>query len=169
MNQWSNEAMKETHIQISGIVLSIIYAAFIVWLYAYEPKTISEVATKATVTVGTYEIDKAKFDEGLRLFRAENYPASRDFFAQADGEKRDAKTQFYIAYSFYRQGFGKIYNDDGLFKQGLEQLTKVDQNFKSDDADLKLKTPAELKNEFNEGLQFTADDLNPLRLTRERK
>lgn len=161
--------MKEKHIQILGIVLSIIYAGFIVWLYAYEPKSLSEVATKATVTVGTYEIDKAKFDEGLRLFRAENYPASRDFFTQADVEKRDAKTQFYVAYSFYRQGFGKVYNDDALFKQGLEQLNKVDINFKSDDADLKLKTAAELKNELNEGLQLTADDFNPLKIVRERK
>jgi hypothetical protein len=161
--------MKEKHLQILGIILSIIYAAFIVWLYAYEPKNLSEVATKATVTVGAYEIDKAKFDEGLRLFRAENYPASRDFFAQADVEKRDSKTQFYLAYSFYRQGFGKVYNDDALFKQGLEQLNRVDSNFKSDDADLKLKTPAELKNEFTEGLQFTSDDLNPLKVLRERK
>jgi hypothetical protein len=161
--------MKEKHLQILGIILSIIYAAFIVWLYAYEPKNLSEVATKATVTVGTYEIDKTKFDEGLRLFRAENYPASRDFFAQADAEKRDSKTQFYIAYSFYRQGFGKVYNDDALFKQGLEQLNRVDSNFKSDDADLKLKTPAELKNELTEGLQFTSADLNPLKVLRERK
>jgi hypothetical protein len=161
--------MKEKHIQILGIVLSIIYASLIVWLYAYEPKTLSEVATKATVTVGTYEIDKAKFDEGLRLFRAENYPVSRDVFNQADPEKRDSKVQFYIAYSFYRQGFGKVYNDDPLFKQGLEQLSRVDANFKSDDQDLKLKTPAELKNEFEQGLQLTVDDLNPLKVLRERK
>jgi hypothetical protein len=161
--------MKEKHIQISGLVLSIIYAAFIVWLYAYEPKTLSEVATKATVTVGTYEIDKAKFQQGLQLFRSENYPAARDFFGLADPEKRDATTQFYIAYSFYRQGFGKVYNDDALFKQGLEQLNRVDANFRSDDPDLRLKTPAELKNELGEGLQFTSDDLNPLKVLRERK
>ena len=161
--------MKEKHIQILGIFLSIIYAVFIVWLYAVEPKSLSEVGTKVTVTAGTYEIDKAKFDEGLRLFRADNFPVSRDFFAQADPEKRDAKTQFYIAYSFYRQGFGKTYNDDALFKQGLEQLSRVDPNFKSDNPDLKMKTPAELKNEFTEGLQFTPDDLNPLKVFRERK
>lgn len=161
--------MKEKYIQISGIILSIIYAVFIVWLYAYEPKTLSEVATKATVTVGVYEIDKTKFDEGLRLFRAENYPAARDFFNQADVERRDSKTQFYISYSFYRQGFGKVYNDDELFKQGLETLSGVEPNFKSDDADLKLKTSAELKNELNEGLQFTASDLNPFKVLRERK
>lgn len=161
--------MKEKYIQVFGIVLAFIYAGFIIWLYAYEPKTLSEVATKATVSVGTYEIDKTKFDEGLRLFRAENYPAARDFFLQADPEKRDTNTQFYIAYSFYRQGFGKVYNDDALFKQGLEALNQVDPNFKTNDADLKLKTPAELKNELQQGLQFSAEDLNPLKIFRERK
>jgi len=39
----------------------------------------------------------------------------------------------------------------------------------SKDADLKLKTAAELRNEFEEGLKVTADDFNPLRLVRERK
>ena len=161
--------MNEKRIQILGVSLSIIYAIFIVWLYAYEPKSLSEAVTKATVTVGAYQIDKAKFDEGLRLFRAENYPASRDFFNQSDPEKRDNNTQFYIAYSFYRQGFGKVYNDNNLFKQGLEQLNLVNPNFKSTDEELKLKTPAELKNEFNEGLKVTVEDFNPLKVLRERK
>lgn len=161
--------MKEKHIQIFCIVLSVIYGIFIVWLYANEPKSFSEVATKATVTAGTYQIDKAKFDEGLRLFRSENYPSAREFFNQADVEKRDSKTQFYITYCFYRQGFGKIYNDNSLFRQGLETLSLVDGNFKSDDQNLTLKTAAELKNELQEGLQFTSDDLNPLKVLRERK
>ena len=39
----------------------------------------------------------------------------------------------------------------------------------SDDADLKMKTPAELKNEFEEGLKVTVEDFNPFKLTRERK
>jgi len=164
--------MKEKHIQFLGICLSIIYFAFIIWIYANEPKTFSEVATKATVTVGTYEIDKAKFDEGIKLFRAENYIAARDVFSKADGEKRDAKTQFYIAYSFYRQGWGKVYNDNEIFKQGLDTVNRVitlDTNFKSDDTDLKLKTPVELKAELEQGLQLTPDDFNPLKVFRERK
>jgi len=40
---------------------------------------------------------------------------ARDFFQKADPENRDAKTQYYIAYSYYRQGWGKLYNDDALF------------------------------------------------------
>lgn len=175
--------MKEKHIQILGVALSLLYVVFIGWLYLVEPKTLSEVSTKAQATienaatktqvvVGTYEVDKEKFDDGLRAFRQDNFVAARDFFRRADPEKRDAATQFYVAYSFYRQGFGKISNDDALFKQGLEQTNSVialDKNFKSDDADLKMKTPAELKNEFEEGLKITAGDFNPFKVFRERK
>lgn len=159
-------------IQIAGIALTIIYAGFIVWLYQTEPKSISEIPQKAEVAVGTYEVDKAKFDEGLRLFKAENYRAARENFALADPEKRDARTQFYIAYSFYREGWGAASSDDALFKQGLETanlVTALNPNFKSDDADLQMKTTPELKAELQEGLEFTWGDLNPLKLTRQRK
>ncbi len=175
--------MKEKYIQILSLILIAFYGIFVVWLYWAAPKSLAEVSvkaketletatTKTEVVLGTYEVDKAKFDEGLKAFRADNFVSARDFFSRADIEKRDAKTQFYIAYSFYRQGFGKVYNDDELFKQGLEQINRVtqaDKNFRADDADLKMKTPAELKNEFEEGLKLTADDFNPMKLTRERK
>jgi hypothetical protein len=164
--------MKEKYIQILGIILSITYAFFIVWLYAYQPKTIQEAATKATVAVGTYEIDKAKFDQGLQSFRQDNFVVARDAFLKSDPEKRDANIQFYIAYSFYRQGFGKVSNDDALFKQGLESVNymmNLNPNYKATDENLKMKTPAELKNELEEGLKITADDFNPLKVFRERK
>ena len=175
--------MKEKYIQILGLVLTVIYGFIIVWLYWAEPKNLEEVSTKAKETIentttkgqviiGTYEVDAEKFNDGLKAFRANNFVAARQFFENADIERRDAKTQFYIAYSFYRQGFGKVYNDDELFKKGLEQTNRVialDKNFKADDADLKMKTAAELKNEFEEGLRFTADDINPLKVMRERK
>ncbi|HEX8566175.1 MAG TPA: hypothetical protein VF648_10940 [Pyrinomonadaceae bacterium] len=159
-------------IQTAGILLSIVYAFFIVWLYWTEPKTVAEISTKATVTVGAYEINQAKFDEGLRLFRAENYRAARENFNQADSEKRDAKTQFYMAYSFYREGWGRTWNDDNLFRQGVETANRtiaLNPNFKSDDADLKLKTAVELKTELEQGIERSWDDLNPLKVLRERK
>jgi hypothetical protein len=175
--------MKEKYIQSLGLALTLVYGFLIVWLYWAEPKNLEEVSTKARETIentttkgqiiiGTYEVDEAKFNDGLKAFRADNFVAARSFFENADPERRDAKTQFYIAYSFYRQGFGKLYNDDELFKKGLEQTNRVlalDRNFKSNDADLKMQTPAELKNEFEEGLKVTAEDFNPLKLTRERK
>lgn len=159
-------------IQAAGILLSTFYAAFVVWLYWTAPKTVAEISTKATVTVGAYEINREKFDEGLRLFRAENYRAARENFAQADPEKRDAAAQFYTAYSFYREGWGRTWNDDDLYRQGIETANRVvvlDPNFKSTDADLKLKTAVELKTELEQGIERSWDDLNPLKVLRERK
>ena len=175
--------MKEKYLQVFGIVLTVVYGLFVAWIYVAAPKSLEELPAKAQETIeratttaqvitNTYEIDQAKFNEGLTAFRADNFIVARDNFEKADTEKRDAKTQFYIAYSFYRQGWGRVSNDDELFKKGLEQMKRVellDKNFKSDDANLQLKTPVELKNEFEEGLKVTASDFNPLKLVRERK
>lgn len=175
--------MKENHIQILGIALTLVFGVFVAWIYLVEPKsvedlsvkakeTIEQATTKAQVITNTYEVDQAKFDEALLAFRQDNFIVARDLFEKADTEKRDPKTQFYIAYTFYRQGWGRFSNDDELFKKGLEQidrLIKLDDDFKSADGDLKLKTPVELKHEFEEGLRITADDFNPFKLARERK
>ena len=175
--------MKEKYIQILGLATTFVYGAFVVFLYAAEPRSIEEISSKAKLTVesavtkgqivtGTYEIDQAKFNEGLAAFRKDNFIPARDSFDRADPEKRDAKTQFYIAYSYYRQGWGRVSNDDALFKQSLEVLQRVsmiDRDFRSDDANLQLRTPAELRNELEEGMKVTADDFNPFRLVGERK
>lgn len=175
--------MKEKYLQVFGIVLTAVYGLFVAWIYVAAPKSLEELPAKAQQTIeratttaqvitNTYEIDQARFNEGLTAFRADNFIVARDNFEKADPEKRDAKTQFYIAYSFYRQGWGRVSNDDELFKKGLEQINRVillDRNFKSNDGNLQLKTPVELKNEFEEGLKVTASDFNPLKLVRERK
>lgn len=164
--------MKHKLIQIFGIALTLIYAAFIIWIYATEPRTFKEVASKAEVTAGTYMVDQQKFEAGLKLFRVENYRAARDEFSRADSEKRDARTQFYIAYSFYREGWGRTHNDDALFRQGIDavnHLISLDANFKSDDADLQMKTPAELKAELEEGIEVSLNDFDPRALFRQRK
>lgn len=174
--------MKEKYIQIMGIAMVLVYGTFVIFLYAAEPRSLEEISSKAIETVqnaatkgqvitGTYEIDQAKFGEGLNAFRQDNFVLARDAFSKADPERRDAKTQFYIAYSYYRQGWGRISNDDALFKQALESLARVDfidKDFRSDDPELKLRTPAELRHELEEGLQVTADDFNPLKVLRER-
>ncbi len=163
--------------------MTLIFSVFVAWLYWAEPKSLAEVSvkakktveqatTKAQVITNTYEVDREKIDEGLRAFRQDNFIVARDEFEKADPERRDAKTQFYIAYSYYRQGWGRISNDDELFKKGLEQVDyviKIDDDFKADDADLKLQNPVELKNEFEEGLKVTASDFNPFKIVRERK
>jgi len=175
--------VKEKYIQILGIALTLVYGVFVAFLYAAEPRSLEEISSKAVETVqnaasrgqvitGTYEIDQARFNEGLAAFRQDNFILARDAFSRADPERRDANTQFYIAYSFYRQGWGRVTSDDALFKQALESLTRVtflDKDFRSSDAQLQLRTPAELKNELEEGLKVTADDFNPLKVFRERK
>ena len=138
--------MKKKYIQIFSLLLVAFYGVFVAWLYWAEPKSLGEVSikaketienvtTKGQVVIGTYEVDEAKFNEGLQAFRADNFVLARDLFSKADPERRDAKTQYYIAYSFYRQGWGRVSNDDELFKKGLEQtdyVIQLDKNFKAE-------------------------------------
>jgi hypothetical protein len=65
--------MQNRSIQITGLVLSAVYFAFIIWLYATEPRSFKEVATGAQVAVGTYQVDQEKFDAGLALFRRDQF------------------------------------------------------------------------------------------------
>jgi hypothetical protein len=177
-------AVKPKHIQIFGIILTAVFGVFILFVYATAPRSILELKTKAGETVskaintgqvvaGTYRVDDGKFQRALVLFRNQDYPGARAMFNEADPEKRDGKTQFYVAYSFYRQGWGRFSSDDELFNQGLEVAKQAQAllggGFVSDDEDLKLKTPAALMNELEEGLRVTSDDFNPLRALKESK
>lgn len=166
--------MQHKLIQSVGVAWTILFALFVIWIYATEPRTLKEVATGAQVVAGTYEVDREKFDEGLRLFRSEQFRAARDEWARADPEQRDARTQFYTAYAFYREGWGRVYNDDALFKQGLEAANRAinlsqNERLRVDDPDLQIRTPAELKAELEQGLERTVEDLNPLKVFRQRK
>ena len=164
--------MNPKYIHIFSIILVVAGFAFVTFLYWAEPKSLAEVTTKGSVVMGTYEINKAEFDQGLVSFRQDKFPDALAAFERADPEKRDAATQFYVAYSYYRQGWGRVSNDDDLFKLGLaaaERLIAVNPSFRATDESLVMKTAAELKNEFEEGLKITPDDFNPMKLTRERK
>ena len=157
-----------------GIAWTLLYAAFVVWLYATAPRSFAEVTTRASVTAGTYEVDRARFDAGRELFLREQYAAARDEWSRADPARRDARTQFYVAYSFYRQGWGRVYDDDALFRQGLEAADRAialspDAPLGVDDPELKIHSAAELKAELQKGTERTVDDLNPLKVFRERK
>lgn len=161
--------MKEKHIQILGIAVVALGLSFIAFLYWSQPRSLAEVATKGSVAIGTYEVNKTEFDAGVAAFRQDQFVAARAAFERADPEKRDAATQFYITYAYYREGWGRVSNDDALFNSGREAVTRVDPNFRSTDAALQMKTPAELKFELEEGLKLSASDFNPLKLTKERK
>ena len=166
--------MKSRVIQIAGLALSLAYAAFIIWIYATEPRTFKEVATSAEVAAGTYQIDQQKFAAAHDLFLREQFRAARDEWQRADPAQGDARTQFYIAYSFYSEGWGRVYHDQELFKQGLDAANRA-ANISSttplviDDPNLQMHTVAELKTELEQGLERNWSDVNPLKVLRTRK
>jgi hypothetical protein len=166
--------MQNRIIQAVGIVWTLLFAAFVIWLYATEPRTFKEVATNTQVTAGTYQIDQVKFDSALDLFHREQYRAARDEWGRADPAMQDARTQFYIAYAFYREGWGRIYDDATLYKAGVEAADRAialapNGVLTVPDADLGIHSPAELKAELQEGTEHTLSDLNPMNLLRQRK
>ena len=82
--------------------------------------------------------------------------------------------QFYIAYSYYREGWGRVYNDDALFQRGLETVERAiaaapHGRVAVDDPDLQMRSADELKAELQAGIRRDASDLNPLRVFRQRK
>jgi hypothetical protein len=157
-----------------GLAGTALYAGVIVWLYALQPQTVAQVTGGLTATIGAYRIDQQAFDDGLAFFREDKFPEARAAFTRADPAQRDARTQFYIAYAYYRQGWGRIYNDDPLFKEGL---TAVDRaiglapggRLVVDDPQLGMRTADELRAELERGLVRDASDLNPLRVLRPRQ
>ena len=166
--------MRRRLIQSLGLAWTLLYAAFIVWLYATAPRSVAEMRTGASVAAGTYEVDPARFEAARELFRREQYRAARDEWARADPAQRDARTQFYTAYAFYREGWGRVYNDDALFRSGLEAVERAiglapEGALSVDDAELKLRTAAELKAELQGGAERSWGDLNPAKVFRERK
>lgn len=166
--------MQHRLIQTVGVAWTLLYAVFIIWLYATEPRTFTEVAAGVDVAAGTYQIDQQKFETALQLFRQGQFRAARDEWGRADPQQQDARTQFYIAYAFYREGWGRLYSDDALYEQGLEAVERAiklspEGSLKVDDADLQMKTAAELKTELEQGTERSLDDINPLKVLRQRK
>src|SRR5438105_3575347 len=84
-------------IRLAGLLASVIYAAFIGWLYVRQPQTMAQVTGGMTSSIGAYAIDRASFEDGLRFFRHDQFPEARAALQRADPAERDARTQFYIA------------------------------------------------------------------------
>ena len=165
--------MQQRFIQIIGLALSAVYAAAILWIYATEPRSFKEVATGAQVAAGTYQVDQEKFNAALTLFRRDQFRAARDEWQRADSARSDPRTQFYIAYSFYREGWGRVYYDQDLFKQGLEAVNRAIASSTTplivEDENLQMRTAAELKAELEQGTERNWGDVNPLKVLRTRK
>jgi hypothetical protein len=161
-------------IRLAGLATSVLYAAGIVWLYAQQPQTRAEAIGGLAASVGAYRINQQAFDDGLAFFRRDMFAEARLAFARADPAQRDPRTQFYIAYTCYREGWGRVYNDDVLFKEGLDAINRAiaaapGGRIVIDDATLGMRTSDELKAELERGLTRDASDFNPLRWLRERK
>jgi len=165
--------MKQKAVQVLGLAITCLYAALIIWLYATEPRSFREVATGAQVATGTYQVDQAKFNAALTLFHREQFRAARDEWQRADPAQSDPKTQFYIAYAFYREGWGRVYYDQNLFRQGLESVNRAialsPVPLTVDDENLQMRTAAELKAELEQGTERSLSDLNPVEVIRKRK
>jgi hypothetical protein len=161
-------------VRIAGLIVSIAYAGLIVWLYATQPRTVAEVTGGLSSSIGAYAIDARAMDDGLAFFRRDQFVEARAAFARADPARRDPRVQFYVAYSYYRQGWGRVYHDDALFKEGLASIDRAievapEHRLVIDDPGLGMKTADELRAELQRGLTREASDFNPLRVLRERK
>jgi hypothetical protein len=166
--------VKEEIIRGAGLVGALIYAAAIGWLYVAQPQTPSQVTGGLAAIVGAYHVDAQAFADGLQFFRRDQFVEARAAFARADPAERDATTQFYIAYAFYRQGWGRVYNDDALFTAGLAAVDKAiaaapNGRVVVNDPDLQMHSADELRAELQRGVTREASDLNPLKVFRTRK
>ena len=166
--------MQQKVVQIVGLVVGVVYAVLIIWLYATEPRSFSEVATGAQVATGSYRVDARK---GLIL--RSRFFAGANFVPRATNGNAPIRLSliqrhsFYIAYSFYREGWGRVYHDQNLFKQGLEAVNRAialsPAPLAIEDDNLQMRTAAELKTELEQGTERTWSDLNPLEVMRKRK
>jgi hypothetical protein len=166
--------VNDSAIRAAGLAASVVYAAAIGWLYVTQPQNVAQVTGGFAAAVGAYRIDQQAFEDGLRFFRAGQYPEARAAFGRADTAERDARTQFYIAYTYYREGWGRIYNDDALFAKGVTAVDKAialapGGRLVVDDMDLQMRSADELRAELQRGLTREASDFNPLRLFGTRK
>jgi hypothetical protein len=166
--------MREHTTRIVGLLVAALYASIVGWLYARQPQTIAQFTGGLSDAVGMYWVDERAFDDGLRFFHNEQFPEARMAFARADPAVRDARSQFYIAYACYRQGWGRLYHDDRLYQEGLEAVYRAialapQGHLVVDDPRLLMHTADELKVELEAGIRRDASDFNPMRILRERK
>jgi hypothetical protein len=167
-------AMRDGMVRGIGLALAVGYATFIAWLYVQQPQSAAEVTGGFSASVGSYRIDPQAFEDGVQFFSRDQFAAARTAFERADPARQDARTQFYISYSYYRQGWGRFYQDDELFARGLEAVNRAmarapGGRIRVDDPGLQMRSGEELKAELEAGLRRDPSDFNPARILRRRK
>jgi hypothetical protein len=166
--------MREATVRTFGLAIAASYGALIVWMYVRQPQSVAEVTGGLAASLGAYHVDQQAFADGLRFFHNDQFTAARLAFERADPARQDARTRFYIAYAFYREGWGRWYHDDLLFARGLEEVDEVIAldplgTLVIEDPDLALRSPGELKGELEAGLRSDPSDLNPFGAFQRRK
>jgi hypothetical protein len=166
--------VREPVVRGLGLITSLVYAAVVAWLYATQPQTMAQVTGGFASMAGVYKIDPQAFADGLRFFRGNQFVEARAALLRADPAERDPAAQFYIAYAYYREGWGRLYSDDVLFGKGLVTVDKAiaaapGGRLVVDDADLQMHSADELRAELQRGVTRQASDFNPLRVFRTRK
>jgi hypothetical protein len=166
--------MRESVVRGAGLIGSAIYAAIIAWLFVNQPQTVAQATGGLASVIGAYSIDRQSFDDGLRFFRHDQFVEARAALNRADPAARDPVTQFYIAYTFYREGWGRMYSDAALYARGLDVVDKAiaaapDGRIVVADPNLEMHSADELRAELERGTTRGMANLNPLRLLRTRK
>jgi hypothetical protein len=165
---------RESLVRGIGLFASVAYAATIGWLFINQPRTVAQATGGLASIVGAYSIDQEAFADGLKFFRKDEFIEARSAFGRADPAERDARTQFYIAYSYYREGWGRVYDDRAVFAKGLAAVDKAialapGGRIVVDDPDLGMHSADELRGELQRGIDPGVAALNPLRVLRTRK
>lgn len=165
--------MSPAALRVLGLASTLAYGGFVAWLYVERPESLSEIKGSMAATVGLYAINVAQFEQGRRLLHADRFPEARAALARADPARRDPVTQFYIAYAFYREGWGRFHNDDALFGQALRALDHAaslapDGLIRVNDPALGLRDSDALRAELRRGLVVAPEDFNPMRALRKR-
>jgi hypothetical protein len=156
--------MKPALVRLAGLACTAAYAGLILTVYARQPRTVQQLTSGVAAAVGAYRVDPVNFAEGLRFFHQEHFVEARAAFDRADPARQDPLTQFYVAYSFYRQGWGRLYRDEALYRQGVEAVDRAIAHspggrLSVPDASLGMHTADELRAELQRSGTREVSDL----------
>jgi hypothetical protein len=165
--------MRDWMVRAVGLLLTVCGFAAIAWVYSRQPQTFGEATGALSATIGAYQVDDQAVADGLRFFRRDEFAAARLAFDRADPAHQDPRTQFYVAYSYYREGWGRLYVDKDLFARGLETVNRAvaaapNGRIVLDDSNLLMHSGDELKAELEAGLH-SPTPINPFAIMRRQR
>src|SRR5262249_9180990 len=133
--EWSERTRLHNHlmrmkrtIEVLGLATSVLYASFIVWVYARRPQSLAELKTQASIQANVYHINQQNFDEAIKEFDTGDYNSAIGQLKLADPAQKDPTSQYYIAYSYYLLGRGRIFNDEDMFNRAIEAIDRCLDN-----------------------------------------